>query len=248
VRRLLRLLYNQYAGVFVLNSEHRDWLTGHEMQLERERVHLTAHHAPAPLANVTPVRKQDLFANATDNPPVLFIACRVSREKGLFDLPQVLAKARESLPDLRLVIAGCGPDEDELKAALPDALFLGWVGREQLASLYAGLDLFVFPSRFDTFGNVLLEAFVYGMPALAYNCKGPADIIEHGASGYLVDTADEMARQIVNHFRWPDRRAGMRAGALARARCYQAEDIMARFVQDLGLPAPVCMLEHRSVA
>ena len=63
-----------------------------------------------------------------------------------------------------------------------------------------------------------------------------------------METAEEMAAQIVAHYRWPDRRAAMRDGALARAGQYQAEDIMTRFVQDLGLPAPVCMLEHRSVA
>lgn len=248
VRRLLRLVYSQFEGVFVLNSDHRDWLTGHEMQLERERVYLTAHHAPQPLAGVRPVDKRELFTDATEQTPVLFIACRLSREKGLFDLPQVLATARQTLPDLRLVIAGSGPDEDELKDLLPDAVFLGWVDQYRLAQLYSGLDLFVFPSRFDTFGNVLLEAFVYGMPALAYNCKGPKDIIEHGVSGYLVETPREMARQIVAHYQWRDRRAAMRDSALARARQYQADDIMTRFVQDLGLPAPVCMLEHRSVA
>ena len=180
VRRLLRLLYSQFEGVFVLNSDHRDWLTGHEMQLPSERVHLTAHHAPRPLAGIRPVDKRELFADATQQTPVLLIACRISREKGLFDLPEVLARARKTLPDLRLVIAGCGPDEEALKAVLPDAVFLGWLEQHRLAQLYAGLDLFVFPSRFDTFGNVLLEAFVYGMPAVAYNCKGPKDIIEHG--------------------------------------------------------------------
>ncbi|MEM8563898.1 MAG: glycosyltransferase [Pseudomonadota bacterium] len=248
VRRLLRLLYSQFDGVFVLNSDHRDWLIGHEMQLKAKHVHLTAHSAPEPQQQVVPVAKQELFADATEETPVLFIACRVSREKGLFDLPGILAKARETLPDLRLVIAGHGPDEEELKHLLPDALFLGWVGRERLAQMYTGLDLFVFPSRFDTFGNVLLEAFVYGMPAIAYNCKGPKDIIEHGKSGYLVETAEEMAAQIVSHYKWPDQREQMRNRALRRASDYKAEDIMTRFVQDLGLPAPACLLEHRSVA
>ncbi|MEE4146867.1 MAG: glycosyltransferase [Halieaceae bacterium] len=248
IRRLLRLLYSQFDGVFVLNSDHRDWLTGHEMQLERERVHLTAHHAPEPLAGIVPIDKRELFADATEQTPVLFIACRVSREKGLFDLPEVLALARRTLPDLRLVIAGCGPDEEALKEALPDAVFLGWLERERLAQLYAGLDLFVFPSRFDTFGNVLLEAFSYGMPAVAYNCKGPKDIIQQGVSGYLVESPQEMARSIVDHYMWPDQRAAMRANAVKRAGQYRPDDIMTRFVQDLGLPAPMCMLEHRSVA
>ena len=248
IRRLLRLLYSQFDGIFVLNSDHRDWLTGHEMQLESERVYLTAHSAPQPLPGVRPVDKRELFSGATEQTPVLFIACRVSREKGLFDLPQILASARQTLPDLRLVIAGCGPDEEELKAALPDALFLGWVDQQRLASFYAGLDLFVFPSRFDTFGNVLLEAFANGMPAIAYNCKGPRDIIEHGVSGYLVDTPEQMAAQIVAHYQWPDRRAALRAGARHRAAQYGEDEIMTRFVQDLGLPAPACKLVRRSVA
>ena len=248
VRRLLRLLYSQFDGVFVLNSDHRDWLTGNEMQLEPERVFLTAHHSPVAIPGLEPVDKRDLFSDAHADTPVLFIACRLSREKGVFDLPEVLRLARQRLPDLRLVIAGSGPDEGELKRLLPDALFLGWVDREHLAQLYLGLDLFVFPSRFDTFGNVLLEAFAYGMPAIAYNCKGPKDIIQHDRCGYLVEDAAEMARQVVEHYLWPDRRAEMRQHALARASQYKADDIMTRFIQDLGLPAPVCLLEHRSVA
>lgn len=248
IRRLLRLLYSQFDGVFVLNSDHRGWLIGHEMQLQPERVHLTAHHAPQPLPGVRSIDKHELFADAGDQTPVLLIACRISREKGLFDLPEVLAEARKSLPDLRMVIAGSGPDEEELKAALPDAVFLGWLEQSRLAQLYAGLDLFVFPSRFDTFGNVLLEAFAYGMPVIAYNCKGPKDIIEDGVSGYLVETPKEMARRIVAHYQWPGQRAVMRDNAIRRAGQYQADNIMTQFAQDLGLPAPVCMLEHRSVA
>ncbi|WP_439106844.1 glycosyltransferase [Congregibacter sp.] len=248
VRRLLRLLYNQFDGVFVLNTEHRDWLAGQEMQLAPEKLFMTAHHAPEPIADITPVSKHDLFPDASEDTPVLFVACRLSGEKGLFDLPEMLAEARERLPDLRLVIAGSGPDEQALKEALPDALFLGWVDKRRLASLYAGLDLFVFPSRFDTFGNVLLESFVYGMPAVAYDCKGPRDIIEHGRSGYLVDDPSAMARSVIDYFSWPDERTQMSRNARARAGEYSADDIMSRFVQDLGLPAPACLIEHRSVA
>lgn len=248
IRRLLRLVYSQFEGVFVLNTDHRDWLTGYEMQLDPQRVHLTAHSAPQVLPDVVPAAKQTLFEDATPETPVLFIACRLSREKGVFELPDIFARARQTLPDLRLVIAGSGPDEAELKAVLPDARFLGWVPKEELARYYAGLDLFVFPSRFDTFGNVLLEAFAYGMPALAYRCKGPKDIIEHDSSGYLVDTADEMADQIVAHFQWPDRRAEMREQARSRAAAYSPDDIMMRFLQDLGLPGQAFRLDHRSVA
>src|SRR5262249_24875993 len=104
-----------------------------------------------------------------------------------------------------------------------------------VAELYLGLDLFVFASRFDTFGNVILEALVHGMPAVAFNCKGPKDILEDGRSGYLVDSTEEMTERIISHFRHPERHESMRRSALARAAQYEAEPIMHRFMQDLGL-------------
>src|SRR5262249_10260858 len=157
------------------------------------------------------------FADVSADTPILFTACRLSREKGIFELPQILAEARRSLPDLRLVIAGTGPAEGELKMALPDARFLGWVGHQKLAELYLGLDLFVFPSRFDTFGNVILEALTHGMPAVAYDCKGPKDIVEDGCSGYLVNTIDEMSERIVSHFQNRERLEAIRRNAMERA-------------------------------
>jgi glycosyltransferase involved in cell wall biosynthesis len=248
IRRILRLLYSQFDGIFVLNREHRDWLTGFEMDLDQNRVFLTAHHAPQVSEPITPIKKSALFEDANDDTPVLFIACRISSEKGIMDLPKIMSHLRASLPNLKLVIAGSGPAEDELKALLPCAHFTGWIDKKTLASLYAGLDLFIFPSRFDTFGNVLLEAFAHGMPAIAYDCKGPRDIIENGRSGYLVNDPKEMAAQIVSHFRWPDKRATMRSAALQRAAHYNAEGIMAAYLEDLGLPALRCTREQRSVA
>ncbi len=248
VRGILRLLYNQFDGVFVLNREHREWLTGQEMQLEGKRVHLTAHHAPRMLPNVVPVEKSDLFDDANEETPVLFTACRLSEEKGLLDLVEVVEQCCKTLPELKLVVAGSGPLEQQLREKLPDALFLGWVDQRRLAQLYAGLDLFVFPSRFDTFGNVLLEAFNYGMPAIAYSCKGPRDIIEHGSSGYLVEDSDDMARQIIAHYLSPDERQFMRVRAQQRAGQFHPHKIMTRFVTDLGLPLPLSMLEQHTAA
>lgn len=238
VRRLMRALYSRFDGVFVLNREHRDWLTGHEMQLPEERVFLTAHHTAPRDLQVQPARKADLIPGANDQTPVLFIACRLSREKGIFDLPEVVREARLSVPGLKIVIAGSGPASADLQKAIPDAVFVGWQTREQLASLYLGLDLFVFPSRFDTFGNVLLEAMTHGMPALAYNCKGPKDIIEHDVSGYLVEDTDTMAEAVVRFFSDRDGRTVMRENARKRAARFQAEPIMQQFLADLGLDYP----------
>ncbi len=234
IRRFLRFFYKQYQGVFVLNHEHKNWLTGHEMELDKESVFLTAHHTQPRLDNIVPISKRDLFPDATEQTPILFYAGRLSKEKGLFELPEIIAKARKSLPDLRVVIAGSGPAEKALKALLSDALFMGWVDKPHMAGLYAGLDLFVFPSQFDTFGNVVLEAFVNGMPVVAYNCKGPKDIIEHGKSGYLADDIEAMSQHIITYFT-TDNHQAMQTHAAKRSEAYQAEPIMRQFLTDMGL-------------
>ncbi len=165
----------------------------------------------------------------------------------MLELPRIYREARETIPDLKIVIAGSGPAEQELRAALPEAVFLGWVSRERMNQLYAGLDLFVFPSQFDTFGNVILEANAQGMPVLAYNCKGPKDIVLHGRNGYLVDSIEQMAPRLVQHFANREAHAAMRREAQLRVADYQAEPIMRQFLGDMGLAVAEPELE-RSVA
>ncbi|WP_444997434.1 glycosyltransferase [Aliikangiella sp. IMCC44359] len=235
MRRLLRMLYKQYDGVFVLNNEHKGWLTGHEMQLDEDKVFLTAHHTKPRNYNVKPIQKPLLFPGCNENTPVLFLACRLSREKGIFELPEIIKKAKLTIPELKIVIAGSGPDAEELKSELPEALYLGWQSHEQLASLYLGLDLFVFPSQFDTFGNVILEAFNHGMPVVAFDCKGPKDIIEHQVNGYLVNDNQQMAESIIQYFKTKTLNQEMSVSAIERAKSYQAEPIMKQFLSDLGL-------------
>ncbi len=248
IRRALRMLYQQYDGVFVLNTQHREWLISKNMDIAEEKVFLTAHHSHKRDDLVRPFSKQEFFSDATDETPILFIACRVSKEKGILKLPEIIDKARLALPDLRIVIAGTGPAEEELKQALPEAKFLGWADKVTLARCYLGLDLFIFPSKFDTFGNVILESFAHGMPVLAYNCKGPRDIIEHDANGYLVDSIDEMSQAVIDHFVATHRHKAMSQRAVARANEYQAESIMGQFIADMGLPVPDHYIEHKSVA
>lgn len=235
VRRGLRVFYKMYDGVFVLNSEHREWLIGHQMMLDKESVHLTAHHTQKRDNSVAALDRSTLFEDADENTPIMLFAGRISKEKGIFELPGILHKVKQQLPEVKLVIAGTGPDEEALQEALPEAVFTGWLDKQQMAQLYQGLDLFVFPSRFDTFGNVILEAFVNGMPAIAYDCKGPKDIIQHGRSGYLVDDIDEMSDNIIKHFSAQTNRTQMAKQAMARTEDYQADVIMDQFMLDLGL-------------
>jgi glycosyltransferase involved in cell wall biosynthesis len=93
------------------------------------------------------------------------------------------------------VIVGDGPALADLKAQHPGALFLGKLGGETLAAAYAGADVFVFPSRTDTFGLVVIEALSCGTPVAAFPVPGPGDIITDGAGaldadlGRAIDTA-----------------------------------------------------------
>ncbi|WP_447761644.1 glycosyltransferase family 4 protein [Sphingopyxis panaciterrae] len=87
------------------------------------------------------------------------------------------------------VIVGDGPALSDLAARHPDALFLGKLGGEALASAYAGADVFVFPSRTDTFGLVVIEALSCGTPVAAYPVPGPGDIVTGGA-GALDENLD----------------------------------------------------------
>ncbi len=233
VRRILRALYTQYDGIFCLNREHKAWL---EYQVEgKSEVFLTAHHAQPPLEGIAPIKKSDLFPGIDESTPVLFIACRISREKGVFELADVMQSVRSEYVDAKLVIAGTGPDEKELQALLPDAKFLGWVDKATLAACYQGLDAFIFPSTFDTFGNVILEAFSYGMPVISYNCKGPAEIIQHKISGLLADDNQAFADCIVRFLQDSKLRESLSAGAKRRCGDYQEMKIMNAFMRDLGL-------------
>jgi glycosyltransferase involved in cell wall biosynthesis len=88
------------------------------------------------------------------------------------------------LPGTKLVI-GDGPERRSLQAQFPTARFVGYKFGAELAAQLAATDVFVFPSRTDTFGLVLLEALACGVPVAAYPVTGPIDVIENGATGVL---------------------------------------------------------------
>jgi phosphatidylinositol alpha 1,6-mannosyltransferase len=95
-----------------------------------------------------------------------------------------------ALPGVRLVITGSGPEEGALRRAIPDAIFLGARHGEELARIYASLDVFVHAGPFETFGQTLQEAGSSGVPVVAPACGGPLDLVDEGVTGYLVPPGD----------------------------------------------------------
>ncbi|HEY7621986.1 MAG TPA: glycosyltransferase [Solirubrobacteraceae bacterium] len=125
-------------------------------------------------------------ANALPGEVTVLYSGRLTREKGADLLADAFLAARESDPRLHLCLAGGGPEEDALRARLGGhATFLGWLEGDALARAYASADLFLFASRTDTFGQVLLEAQASGLPVVAVAEGGPCSIVEDGVTGLL---------------------------------------------------------------
>ncbi|MBV9383676.1 MAG: glycosyltransferase family 1 protein [Streptosporangiaceae bacterium] len=110
---------------------------------------------------------------------------RLATEKRVDLLAPVAA-----LPGVRLVITGGGPAETALRQALPSAVLLGERHGDDLARIYASLDVFVHSGPYETFGQTIQEAAASGLPAVAPAAGGPLDLIEDEVTGYLVTPGD----------------------------------------------------------
>jgi glycosyltransferase involved in cell wall biosynthesis/predicted metal-dependent phosphoesterase TrpH len=113
-------------------------------------------------------------------------AGRLTKEKGADLLAESFLLAHSRDPGLHLLLAGGGPEEDELREWLGGhATFLGWLGGDDLARAYASADIFCFCSRTDTFGQVIVEAGASGLPVVAVAEGGPATLVRDGETGLL---------------------------------------------------------------
>ena len=95
-----------------------------------------------------------------------------------------------ALAGVRLVVVGAGPAEAMLRQHMPDAVFLGERRGEELAAIYASLDVFVHSGPYETFGQTLQEAASSGLPVVAPAAGGPLDLVDDGVTGYLVPPSD----------------------------------------------------------
>jgi phosphatidylinositol alpha 1,6-mannosyltransferase len=161
---------------------------------------------------------------------------RLSPEKNvrwLAELERGLIEAGAG--DFRFLIVGDGGERKWLESRMRRAEFTGVLRGEALARAYASLDLFVFPSRTDTFGNVVLEAQASGVPCLVSSRGGPRSIIRTGAdndaSGLVADTPREFLEAALGLMSRPERLNRMREAALARAREFSWEGVFERVYQ-----------------
>ncbi len=146
-------------------------------------------------------------------------AGRLSREKGVDLLADAFLSANKVDPRLHLLLAGGGPEEAELRERLGGrATFLGWLEGEELSRAYASADLFLFCSRTDTYGQVVLEAGASGLPVVAVGEGGPAALIENRSTGILCrPDADHIAGAVLQLAYSPGLRGRLGEAAIGRA-------------------------------
>jgi phosphatidylinositol alpha 1,6-mannosyltransferase len=148
--------------------------------------------------------------NATDEDFVLGFCGRLSIEKNVFLLARIRTELMErGITNFRFLIVGHGKEENWLRQNLPNAEFTGVLRGQELARAYANMDLFVFPSHTDTFGNVVLEALASGVPAVVTPDGGPRYIVKDGETGAIA-TDDGFSAAVAKLILDPELHARMR--------------------------------------
>ena len=178
---------------------------------------------------------------AARRPIALFLG-RVAHEKNIDFLVRMLVELRVRVPDVLLVIAGEGPAEGHCRALVeslgltPNVMFVGYLDRRGgLGDCYRAADVFVFASRTETQGLVLLEAMAQGTPVVSTAVMGTVDVLA-GAGGAVVAPEDEFAfaAAVADVLADPARRADLSVCALQHARRWSSRVMAERLVELYG--------------
>ena len=140
------------------------------------------------LVNFTPARRDEsLRSNIAGSKEKLIVGYvgRIANEKRIDDL-----KILDQQEDIQLVIVGDGPAAPRIKKELPGARFVGYQSGTELARYVASFDIFVHTGKHETFCQGIQEALASGVPVIGPDTGGPVDLVEHGITGLLIDTAD----------------------------------------------------------
>jgi glycosyltransferase involved in cell wall biosynthesis len=183
---LLRSAHNQAQLNLCTSTAMVQELTAHGI----ERVDLWQRGVDTEMFQphlVSPKMRSRLSQNCPDAPLLLYVG-RLSAEKEIEQIRPIL----ETIPNARLALVGDGPHRQALEQHFEGTPthFVGYLQGLELASAFASADAFIFPSRTETLGLVLLEAMAAGCPVVAARKGGIVDIVQDGVNGYLFDPDD----------------------------------------------------------
>jgi glycosyltransferase involved in cell wall biosynthesis len=178
---------------------------------------------------------RDEWGVGADALAVVYVG-RIAPEKNLDVAVRAFRAIQADHPDARFILVGDGPARRALTAANPDFVFAGLRRGDDLARHYASGDLFVFPSRSETFGNVTLEALASGVPVVAFDYGAAREHMRGGDAGALVPLGDDdafvrAARTLANAI---PRRVDLRTNARAAVESLDPASVSASFAELLG--------------
>jgi len=145
------------------------------------------------------------YWDPTGKKTIIGFVGRLAKEKRISDL-----KYLDRNPDNLLIITGDGPANEKLKKELTNAIFMGHKNGNDLAEIYASLDLFIHPGPNETFCQAVQEALASGTPCIVPTTGGPVDLVSHGKTGYVINIhrPDELESAVM-HFKLRNDRANM---------------------------------------
>jgi glycosyltransferase involved in cell wall biosynthesis len=173
--------------------------------------------------------------NAEDPTITLGFVGRLSVEKNVALLPKIDQALHARGIAVHWLIVGHGSEDEMLRSSLRNVTMAGVLRGEALAEAYANMDLFVFPSHTDTFGNVVLEALASGVPSVVTPDGGPAHIVTDGSNG-LIATDEAFAEAIASILADPQRFAAMRSSARDHAMQCSWDAVFTRVVEAYPQP------------
>lgn len=218
-----RKLYNNCERVFAPSKVMVKELKSHGIR----NTFFWPHGVDTALFNPSFKSRAWRTANGLGQKTVLLFVGRLVWEKNL----DILVEAYRRLKGKKgaaFVVAGEGPAKEQLKKRMPDAKFFGQLDRNELSTVYASSDIFVFPSTTETFGLVVLEAMASRLPAVGAGAGGVKEIIEDGVTGFLAkpNDAEDFIAKIGRLLERPKLTAQMGASALAYARTQSWNHVM----------------------
>ena len=182
---LLRTVHNQAELNLCTSSAMVNELSGHG--IERTALWQRGVDTEMFQPHLASQKMRDRLSQGHPDAPLLLYVGRLSAEKEIENIKPVL----ESIPNARLALVGDGPNRQALQAhfAGTNTNFVGYLQGLELAAAFASADAFIFPSRTETLGLVLLEAMAAGCPVVAAGTGGITDIVTDGENGYLFNPA-----------------------------------------------------------
>ncbi|MEO5588470.1 MAG: glycosyltransferase family 1 protein [Gemmatimonadaceae bacterium] len=228
--RYLRWFYSRCRQVYVPTQSMLNLLADHGVRTE-----MKIWPRGVDSTRFNPARRSMEWRQSVgiehDEVVVLFVS-RLVMEKGLDVLGDVLAQLSQRGVRHRALIVGDGPERGNLEHRLPNAIFTGTLGGDELATAYASSELFFFPSETETFGNVTLEALASGLPAVVANATGSKELVEEGRTGYLASARDTstLASRVEELIQDTSARRRFSAAATAAAQRYEWPRVLDKLV------------------